>query len=337
MKNVFFSSARVNYHPNPQLNKLFAILICLIFSNNALFCQYFTRLYKPVAGYDFDNHESYILQKFTPSSNYTFDGTIMVQTVTTATNEAIQITLVDEKGVFQKAFTIFEGTNLGDYVPTCAAYNSSIHEYCIAGIHNSITSPTGDMEGWFLFLDVDLNVINGYTSGLDLSAAGIGPSANMFVTDVTSMEGIAPAGLGDFAYVGVGGNAGDPTPVSVATTVQKQMCIGYASSAGIGSGVTYDLTDPALLLAPNEENNMYFPSRIVELPIGGTYGGFMVCGVGAIDQSTSFPSHTTFFLRTDYQFGTPATTPNNNIELYSSANTHEKLYASDLYYDNAQK
>jgi len=194
------------------------------------------------------------------------------------------------------------------------------------------------MSSWFLFLDRDLDVIpgGGYYLGLDLTGVSIGPSTNMFVTDVTSMEGISASGLGTFAYVGLGGNASDPTPTTITTLIQKRMCAGYISSGGVGFGKTYDLTDPLYSLPANEENNTYFPNRIVELPLGATDGGFMICGVGANDPINS-NNGTTFFLRTDYAFETPAAPGgNNDIELYSSTDLDEGLYASDLYFDNVK-
>ena len=276
-----------NSHPTTSLRqfihpfiKLLLLTICIVSSHSNLFSQYNTILYKPISGYDFDHKEAYIIQKFIPTPDNNFDGTIMVQTVTSSTNHPIQITLVDDKGIFINGFIIFDGILQGDYVPTCAAYNSVTKEYCIAGIVNNFLV-TPDLGSWFLFLDDDLNVISGYNCGLDLTGLGIGPTMNMFVTDITSMEGISSTGLGDFAYVGVGGNTGDPTPTP-STTSQKQMCVGYTSTSGMGPGFSYDLTDPTHALPTYQENNQYFPTRIIELPLGSSDGGFMICGNGAV-------------------------------------------------------
>jgi hypothetical protein len=204
-------------------------------------------------------------------------------------------------------------------------------------VNNFLITP--DLGSWFLFLDRDLNVISGYNCGLDLTGAGIGPSTNMFVTDITSMEGISSSGLGDFAYVGVGGNAGDPSPTLAVGSIQKQMCSGYISSSGLGNGITYDMTDatysiPPISIPPNQENDQYYPSRIIELPLGASDGGFMICGAGAFDQTNlnSTTRQTLFFLRTDYHLA-PQGAGGNDIEIYSSLNTEEELNASDLYFD----
>lgn len=277
------------------------------------------------------------MQKFYPSSNNNFDGTIIIQTVTGANNYPIQITLVDETGIVKRSFVAFDDITAGNYVPTCAAYNGRTNEYCIAGIVNNFFT-TPDLGSWFLFLDADLDVISGYNCGLDLTGASI-LDMNMFVTDITSMEGVSSSGLGDFAYVGVGGSAGDPGPTTNTTTVQKRMCIGYASSSGMGNGITYDFTDPTYLLPAHLENDQYFPTRIIELPIGSNDGGFIVCGAGPEDQlnpNTPFPNPkrpTTFFLRTDYQFGATAL---NDLQLFSALNYNRVFYGSDLYFDPAQ-
>jgi hypothetical protein len=94
--------------------------------------SYGTALFHPASGSVFDYPESYIIQRFYPSTNYNFEGTIIAHTVQTSNNHAIQISLVNDLHQFQKGFTIFDGNLAGEYVPTCAAYNSITSEYCIA-------------------------------------------------------------------------------------------------------------------------------------------------------------------------------------------------------------
>jgi hypothetical protein len=316
------------YQVDKSIRFFFLAFICLIQFVQA--AGQYTNFYYPVSPYtDFDKPESYVVQKFTPTINNPFDGTVMIQRVydPNNTDDAIQITLVDQNGQFVRGFFIFEGL-AGTFTPTCVAYNGSLTSptYCVAGINEgNATLPNTSNASWFLFLDGDLNVINAYMCGVDLTGSTpyCGPEKNLYVSDITSVEGTSNFGNGDFAFIGVAGNASDPSPTSNSTTTEHEMYVGYASSTGMGLTRAFDFG--------NQYNDAYFPSRIIEIPLNSTDGGFIITGTGPVDVPTGGWG-SLFFTRTDYNLQNSGTTDmyTHVITTYPDAIS---LFPGDLFFD----
>lgn len=281
--------------------------------------QGYSKFYYTYLSYEFEFPESYITQKFYAHSPYD-DGTIIVQRVENGSgDDPIQITLVDYNGNVQKAFHVFHDDD-GSYTPTCAAYNATTGQYCIAGINEESGVAGSPTMSWFLFLDDDLNFLDAQRIGVDLSSVTGSTYKNLFVTDITSVEGSSAFGNGDFVYVGMAGNSLDPTP-GVGT--EKEMYLGYISysSPSISFGLTRAVETSGAGINWNFNNNI-FPSRIIEAPLNPTDGGFVIAGTaegGAI-----------FFSRLDYNLA-----DNGTLDVYTPNNINAvgNIYAGDLYFD----
>ncbi len=318
MKPQIILSARVRQF-TLNLSKLLTIIVCFILLYTESNAQSYSKFYNPAnIDMEFPNHEAYVIQYFRPTTTYPNGATIKVQSVynVSSVDDPIQITLVDQDGQTLYAFFVFEGLD-GTFTPTCAAYNSITMQYCIAGINEGNTTLTNTQNAsWFLFLDADLNVIDAQMCGVDLSPT-TGPNMNLYVSDITSVEGTASLGLGDFAYVGVAGTAMDPSPTNNTTSTLKEMYIGYASVGAMGPTRAFDFGIAA--------NDAYFPSRWIEIPMSGGNGGFMISGIGTIN-SGGYGS--LFFSRTDYSLNFSGTT-----DMYTSLTLNIGLSSGDLFFD----
>ncbi|MBK7762984.1 MAG: T9SS type A sorting domain-containing protein [Bacteroidetes bacterium] len=311
-------------------NILLTILFFCMLSCTSTFAQpNFTQYYDPVPSYDFNYPESYIIQRFYPSNQYNLDGTLIIESVeTSGTHRSILIHLVDNSGVFTKAFTVFDNET-GNFVPTCAAFNSYVGEYCIAGIVEDPTTPAIN-KSWFLFLDPDLNIISIQVTGIQLT--GTSPYDNLYVSDICTIESpyAVGQGYGDFVFVGVCGNNSDPIPMA-STTATQTMVVGALTSAGPVAYRPFDFGSAAV-------NNAFFPSRIIETP-DPTEGGFVITGTSPKDLTGTVVVGSIFFLRLDYGL---ANFPNaSNPTLYPELLVYESdlstnvgdLSAGDLFWD----
>jgi hypothetical protein len=319
MKQISFLIRRENNIILPYVSKQLTLIVCFLLFALSLHSQDYTKYYYPYSTYGYDDPASYVIQKFMPSTNYHFYGTIMIQRVNDPNTgyNPIQITLVDDAGVVQHALHVFKHDD-GSYTPTCAAYNSVTHEYCIAGINEKSGITNSPKMSWFVILDDDLNVLDAKKIGVSLTT--ITGDNNFFVTDITSMEG-PYASTNGFAYVGVVGNTSDPSPTS-STGTFKTMYAGLLSYNGsipsivFSSGRAFDFDNGGTPI----NNYQFFPSRIIEIPLNNPDNGFMITGSG--------PRQSIFFTRTDYHLN-----DNGSTELYEFT---DPLYAGDLYFDPVQ-
>ena len=291
-----------------------------LFNATTFYAQDYSKFYYPYLSYDFDKPATYVTQQFYPSNSnpvFQFHGTIMAQRVVDASTgkDPVQITVVDDMGNYVRSFLAFTDED-GEFVPTCAAYNSVTHRYCIAGIVENPSDLTGSTIGsWFMILSENGAYIDAKKMSVKLLSST--SSNNFFVSDITSSIDDQHS---EFVFVGVAGQTNDPSPVLSGGPVKRTVYMGGLDSY---SNVIAFTQQRAFDYAPTlgwSTNMQYFPSRIIELPVGSNNGGFLITGSG--------PQESIYFTRVHYNF-----TDNGLTQIYSHGS---RLYAGDLYYDPAQ-
>lgn len=105
---------------NFKVISLFFFLSSIV---NTLSAQHYTKFYDQNVAGTFDQPESYIIQRFYPSTQYNFDGTIMIKNFDATVDRPNEITLVDNDGVKIKSQVCFHYPSappfpLLTYVPT---------------------------------------------------------------------------------------------------------------------------------------------------------------------------------------------------------------------------
>jgi hypothetical protein len=297
--------------------------------------QWFTKWYDNNIAGPFDYPESYIIERFRPTSNYNFDGTIMVKSyLNPYTHRPVEITLTDDNGVVIKSRTCFDNSvwpvPLHEYVPVSAAYNPITKHYAIIGTKKTSYAVGLTYDSWFIFLDEDLNLIN--TEFINCSVPGISPSG-LILTDICSIQnGPLSATNGGFAYTGLNTNFLNPSP-NVNTTLDKHLVAGQcyydpSSNDYIFPTTGFNYFDWGV----PEFNNAIFPSRMIEIPLSGNNGGFIITGTGPNDINANAVG-SIFFARLDYNLDMSA------AEFYPPLNPAfgEKIHAGDLYFDPVQE
>jgi len=310
-------------------------LFSVCFSSSDAYSQWFTKWYDNSVAGPFDYPESYIIERFRPTSSYNFDGTIMVKSyLNPYTHRPVEITLTDADGNVVKSRTCFDNSSwpfpLQEFVPVSSSYNPITKHYAIIGVKRTSYASGLTYESWFIFLDEDLNLIT--TEYVSCAVPGINP-LGLILTDICSIQSgpLSPTN-GGFAYTGIATNSLNPTP-NVNTTIDKHLVAGqcYYDPAANDyifptNGFNYfDWNVP-------EFDNAIFPSRMIEIPLSGNNGGFIITGTGPNDINANAVG-SVFFARLDYNLDMSA------AEFFPPLFPAfgERIHAGDLYFDPVQE
>lgn len=281
----------------------------------------------------FDLDGSYILEKFHPTNQNPFEGTIMFQPIrhTNAHGSVkLQLSLLDQNGDVVVSRTIGLPLALGnrDMVPIASASNSYLNPntgqierfYVVTGVTRSITSQQlTRYDTWYLVLDQ--NVANFYlgtyrTISSVLSGATPTSTFTTYVCAVETKTGIA------FALTGMylsGGN--NPDPVGGSAT-PRTMFIAEIDENGI---VVNDQEYQTWDIANTAQINNLFVNRIIELPSTMTPNDGYLIG-GSMRGNTLAPS-AFFYLRVDNGL------TNLSFSIKEESNSSGYMTLGDLLYE----
>ncbi|MFZ4752739.1 MAG: T9SS type A sorting domain-containing protein [Chitinophagaceae bacterium] len=281
----------------------------------------------------FDLDGSYVLEKFFPTNQYPFEGTVMFQPIrhTNAPGSVkLQLSLLDQDGVVVVSRTIGLPLALGnrDMVPISSASNSYINPntgqterfYIVTGVTRSITAQQlTRYDTWYLILDQNVaNFYLGTYRTISSVLSGATPTST-FTTDVCAVEtknGIA------FALTGMylaGGN--NPDPVGSSATPRTMFIAEINENGVVVNDQEYQTWDFSNSL---QVDNL-FVNRIIELPSNLAPNDGYVIG-GSMRGNTLAPL-AFFYLRVDNGL------TNLSFSIKEDINSLSYLAIGDLLYD----